>query len=429
VIEIMAELPFELRGAAIDRLATHRNGCRTLLAAMDAGLVDGEDLSASVLENLRSLVPGDARIESLWSEFSRHARPVLRLTGKHDDGLAAPIALEGPFTVETWIRLKPGIDNTDGILCRPGVLDINFHDATPRVWITENNDIAIADRRIAPDAWTHIAVTRDASGVFRIFVNGEPSARSSQANAMRLTDLRIGRTIPPRGGTDGELVEYRIWNVARSPEAIRNDFDRTLAEGHRPEGLVHLFTGNAWGELTGAARVESSGDSPELLSPSRAAGQSEKFARFRKLAEQPGDPARGKELFRTQCSVCHSYRGQGGSVGPVLDGIGVLGTESVLRNVLTPNAAMEGGYRTFRVVTFDGRIVQGLLVAQDEESVVVRQPNTSDVRIAKNAIERAGFLNRSIMPEGLLEGLERQQVSDLFAYLRSLAETRPAPSP
>jgi hypothetical protein len=33
----------------------------------------------------------------------------------------------------------------------------------------------------------------------------------------------------------------------------------------------------------------------------------------------------------------------------VLSGAGASGTEALLRNVLTPNAAMEAGYRIFRV--------------------------------------------------------------------------------
>ena len=94
---------------------------------------------------------------------------------------------------------------------------------------------------------------------------------------------------------------------------------------------------------------------------------------------------------------------------------------------LTPSAAMEGGYRAFRVVTRDGRIVQGLLVARDANAIVIRQPNTADIRIPAKEVLQADFTSVSIMPEGLLEALSPQEVSDLFAHLRSLTGVPPRP--
>jgi putative heme-binding domain-containing protein len=95
--------------------------------------------------------------------------------------------------------------------------------------------------------------------------------------------------------------------------------------------------------------------------------------------------------------------------------------------VLTPNAAMEGGYRSFRVVTTDGRIVQGLLVSRDPDGIVIRQPNTADIRLAVKDVAQAGFTSVSIMPEGLLESMPPQEVSDLFTHIKSLGGTAARP--
>jgi len=88
--------------------------------------------------------------------------------------------------------------------------------------------------------------------------------------------------------------------------------------------------------------------------------------------------------------------------------------------VLTPNAAMEGGYRTFRVEFKDGDIVDGLLVSQNDEAIVVRRPNSEDLRIPQTNVRRANYTKLSMMPEGLLEALKPDDVSNLFAYLRTL---------
>src|SRR5262249_6799811 len=133
-----------------------------------------------------------------------------------------------------------------------------------------------------------------------------------------------------------------------------------------------------------------------------------------------GDAAHGKTLFTTTCMICHSVGGQGAQIGPVLNGAGAPGVEALLRNILTPNVAMEAGYRMFRVELKDGDVLDGLLVSQDAETIILRRPNTEDQRIPQTQIHRAAFTRRSIMPEGLLESLKPGEVTDLFAYLQTL---------
>ena len=85
---------------------------------------------------------------------------------------------------------------------------------------------------------------------------------------------------------------------------------------------------------------------------------------------------------------------------------------------------MEGGYRNYQVLTLAGKIVQGLLVSEDSNAVVLRQKDTADLRIAKSDIERAGFTSLSVMPDGLLDSLKPREVSDLFAHLHSLKQSQ-----
>ena len=47
----------------------------------------------------------------------------IRLNGADNAWSETNITLDGAFTVETWVKLDPGIDNSDGILGAPGLLD------------------------------------------------------------------------------------------------------------------------------------------------------------------------------------------------------------------------------------------------------------------------------------------------------------------
>jgi putative heme-binding domain-containing protein len=81
---------------------------------------------------------------------------------------------------------------------------------------------------------------------------------------------------------------------------------------------------------------------------------------------------------------------------------------------------MESAYRIYRIEQRDGSVLDAFFVSEDKDAVVVRLPGAADQRIAKKDIVRTSFLRRSLMPEGLLLGMNDQQVSDLFAYLKSL---------
>ncbi len=409
------------RRATLTTLAGSRHGGTAIIEATQRGTVEKEDFDTPLLDKLQAVIPENPELQKLIQQMSLVARPALRLNSKEDAWLEAKITLEGPFTVETWVKLDQGISNSDGILGAPAALDINFHDAKFRVWAgAELHDAIIAKKPIAPNTWTHVAVTRDASNKLRLYLNGELDTAESKVAPQKFENCRIGWTATP-GGTAGWLTEYRVWSRARTADEIRRDFDRSFEGEPRPSDLAHYFTGtNGWGAVRASAKVERTADYPPLLTPAEARELAGRFAKFRDLAEKSGDAAHGKAVFTSACMTCHNVGGQGGQIGPVLSGAGAMGTEAVLRAVLTPNAAMEAGYRVFRVELKDGDVLDGLLVSQDNEAIILRRQNTEDLRIPRSTVKRASFTRMSMMPEGLLDGLKPEDVANLFAYLRTL---------
>jgi putative membrane-bound dehydrogenase-like protein len=421
LLKLWPDLTLPQRRATLNNLAGSKSGAQSVLEAVQSGAIAKTDLNGGTLDKLQIVLGSTPELDALLAESESLLRPVLRLDGRNESYLDTKLTLTGPFTVEASVKLDEGISNLDGILAAPGTLDLNFHDAQFRAWAgPAHNDIVVAKRKTVAGVWTHYAVTRDEAGIFRIFVNGEPDATSTHAYTNAFTNLDVGRTIPSNGGTAGELSEYRVWNRARTADEIRAAFDQSFADEPRPAGLIHWFGGKHWSPLHGGAKVERSDDFPPVLTASEAKAQAEKFAKYRSLIAQAGNPTRGRELFITTCMTCHTVGGQGGQIGPVLNGAGAMGVDALLRATLTPNAAMEAGYRTFRVELRDGDVLDGMLVSQDSEAIVLRRQNVEDLRVPQANIRRAGFTKMSVMPEGLLETMQPQDVTDLFAYLRTL---------
>jgi putative heme-binding domain-containing protein len=399
VIELWPSLSPALRKRAVDQLAGSRTRAEALARAVKEGRIPEDALDAYAREKL-GISSGIV---------------VLRLNGGEEDYVETKIDLEGPFTVEAWVRFDPGITNADGILCRFGDADFNFYDSRFRLYAGPGQgDKIIAQRAVAPSTWTHVAVTRNAKGELRIYLDGEPDpAKGSHGSPLK--DLQIGRTNAP-GGTAAEIAEYRVWKVERTPEQIREFHNQAVAS---PDLVFHAPLGKPWTGLHGKAENRAVAEPPPLLGEAEARALREKLDRFRKLLDGPGDATLGKAVFAKTCQTCHTLRGEGQTIGPNLDGIGIREPEHLLRAILTPSAAIEGGYRLYRVRTKDGDVLDGLLVRESNDEIVLKPVNAEEERIARRRIQTSGFTRFSVMPEGLLENLPAKDVSDLFAYVRS----------
>lgn len=394
-----------------------------LLTAILGKTIPASDLDGQAIERLATVLGADPDLVKLQQLLGGAFRDVLLLDGQDTAWVDSNITLDGPFTVECWVRLAEGIGNQDGILGSPGKIDMNFFGSKFRVWVGDQglHDVVVAKKPITPDLWTHLAITRDASGVFKLYQNGELENISSKKTTTKFDNCRIGWS-QPNQGTNGAISEFRVWNRERSATEIRNTFDRSEVPASESVALVYHSSErlkpnlkNLYGK---GARIAKSIDTPPLLTEEQAKSLQTKFAKYNALALK-GNAQSGKALSAI-CQACHQIGNTGGQIGPNLSGAGAMGLEAVLRNILTPNAAMEPGYRIFRVEMVNGDLVDAFYAGEDTQAYVIRQPGFPDRRINKKEVKSTRYIRRSLMPEGLLDGFQDQQVADLLAYLMTL---------
>ncbi len=412
-------LPGAMRQFAVSGMLSNKDSAAAFAKAAAGGGFAGFD--PSVVEKLSAVLGADhPAFREILEKVDGLLVRVIRLPGKPDAVVATDFSLEGPFTVETWIKLDPGIDNHDGLLgTRGGGPDMNFFDARLRLW-SGAGDVVVADRPVEAGKWTHCAVTRDGAGKVSLYLDGEAAGVSSGGFAGTMKSLELGRA-NQKGGTAASFVEYRVWNTARSGDEIRADFRTSFPVGEPRSGLVHRFSGEVPGlKLRGGAAVEWTSDFPELVTPAAATALAAKFERFRGLAVKPGDAVAGKALFQASCMICHQVRGEGIAIGPELGGAGAMGVESLLRNILTPNAQLESGYYRHDITMKDGTLASGFLASDAGSTLVLKQIGADARAIPKDQVKEHTVSKRSLMPEGLIDGFTEKQVADLFGYLMTL---------
>ena len=150
------------------------------------------------------------------------------------------------------------------------------------------------------------------------------------------------------------------------------------------------------------------------------AGKPELLAKYKTMLTpaylRSADAANGKAVFARTCLACHKLNGQGTDVGPNLNGVNRGNLDYWLTNLTDPGAEVGKDYRMSVVRTADGRVVSGIVVERTAARVVV-QTATERVTLAADDVEAVTESALSLMPEGQLEALRREDVRDLIAYL------------
>lgn len=140
---------------------------------------------------------------------------------------------------------------------------------------------------------------------------------------------------------------------------------------------------------------------------------------FRPSLALTGDPDRGRSLFAGRCAACHQIGDTGAAVGPALTEIGRKSRETLLHDILDPNAAADPEYLAHTVVDETGTFYTGVVVRESDQEVALKLTGGEERVFRKDRIRRFTSSGLSLMPEGLEQGMTPEDMSDLLAFLQA----------
>ena len=149
-----------------------------------------------------------------------------------------------------------------------------------------------------------------------------------------------------------------------------------------------------------------------------------RMAELRKIVEGPGptpDPSHGRMLFTQTCSQCHTLFDTGGHVGPDITGSNRADLSYLLQRVVDPNFLIPNEYRPTIVRTTDDRTIIGIIKKEDTHAITLQTANEL-ITVPRNEIQVQKLSPLGMMPEGLLDAMNPNDIRDLIAYLRSPAQ-------
>jgi putative heme-binding domain-containing protein len=225
-------------------------------------------------------------------------------------------------------------------------------------------------------------------GAFGSQISGEHGLRSTAA-----------RTLATRPEWAKLLLdEVNAWRVRR--DEIPSDVVQQLRTYSQPEIVAAVE--QAFGKALDRSGVEFVAE----------------VSRLKKLLSvAPGDAKAGKELYMARCGNCHQLFGEGQKVGPPLDGYDRGNLMFWLNAIVDPSLEIREGFQSYLILTLDGRALNGMIAAQDANTVTLRNADNQTITVSRDDIETLKAIPTSLMPADVLKNMRGDQLRNLFAYL------------
>lgn len=141
---------------------------------------------------------------------------------------------------------------------------------------------------------------------------------------------------------------------------------------------------------------------------------------YRSALSLKGDASRGRKVFEQNCMTCHKVGKSGHDVGPNLATIQNATPETLLIQMIDPNREVLANYTQYIVVLESGRVVTGLITSESPTSITLKRAENVKETILRQNIDEISGTGKSLMPEGLEQKINKQQMQDLITYLQGL---------
>lgn len=302
---------------------------------------------------------------------------------------------------------------------------------------------AIRSLATAPDSDQRVSgLVRDGAIDGLVMLGGPASVAALERLALG------GRSYENRQRAISALANLNVQAAARHAVVLLNALPAEaqpgdvigalLAHKSGPEALIGELQGKTLPPDVAKLLLRSvqgaASPSPKLLDAVRSAGKladtgwklsPELVQQLTADVAAQGNAARGEAIFRRgelQCLKCHAIAGAGGRVGADLISLGATAqVDYVIESLLNPNAKVKEGYHSKLIVTDEGRIVTGIPIRESKTEVVLRDAEDREISVPVSSIEEKTD-GRSLMPDGAVDSLTRQELVDLVRFLSELGK-------
>ena len=243
--------------------------------------------------------------------------------------------------------------------------------------------------------------------------SGRKAARALLLDALPKVPTRLQTAVAAAIATDREGAEVLLKALGEGKAS-----PRLLQE---PPVAIRLTAANLPGLAHQMAQLTQG------LPPANEAANALIQRRLGGFNSAKPDMARGSEMFKKNCAICHSLADEGAKVGPQLDGIGARGAERLMEDILDPNRNVDQAFRATTLALKDGRVITGLVLRDPGEVIVLADAQGKEINIAKSDVEERSVVPLSPMPANMAEQVDEADFYHLMGYLLNQREKAKSP--
>jgi putative heme-binding domain-containing protein len=133
-----------------------------------------------------------------------------------------------------------------------------------------------------------------------------------------------------------------------------------------------------------------------------------------------GDYETGRSLFfgeQLKCATCHRIRGEGAGHAPDLSNLVSRDVASVLRDIRQPSGTINPDYVGYNIRMRNDDEYSGFIRNEGNDRLKITSATGEETIVRPVDVAEMQPSGVSLMPEGLLNGLNDSQVNDLLTYL------------
>ncbi len=151
-------------------------------------------------------------------------------------------------------------------------------------------------------------------------------------------------------------------------------------------------------------------------------GQPQAMKRFAPALQLTGSAARGRDVYRARCAVCHDRGGEGSGLGPDLQKVRTWTKDKILGAILEPNADIPPDYAATVADTVVGDTYIGILTGGNDTIVTLRLVNGESIVLPRVNVQTLQTQPWSLMPDNLVNDLTNQNLADLLEYVTRISQ-------
>ncbi len=412
--------------------------------ALDVGLLENTNPAVAEALNLALRKPPEGTIDDLlylgrqWPDAIQ--LPSLQAFAKRDTFTATQLEqlfkLLGRFGPEAMGELSDSVLPTYLDNVATGQLRLNSGEKQAALALIERYDVghiggelidrwlsdAQADVRIRALETMKNAGWRYPDLYTRVWSTALDPLRDHRERLAAISALTMQDTAPVDAWStllnDSDAVIARMgWRAVRwfvGDTAVR---ELVLTKARNRQGLDAISSGELGVTLRAFNAPEALVDELKIPAPlSLEAYSSIRGTLLERLPDASVELGR-KAFGQLGCASCHEVAGQRVTYGPSLKGIGGATTADYLvESVLLPSRVIKDGFDVEAVTLADGDRLEGVVEAR-EDVLIIRRGVGDTVEVPADEVARREKVDRSPMPELLLDSVSMDELADLLAYL------------